>query len=317
MHKLPGDPRLWKVLGAAGRWAQRFGSTHLGTEHVLLALAEVDGPAREVLTEAGASVEVLRDAALASLPESQRKLFAPTDEEALQDLGIDLEALRKGLVEEFGIRLPLGRGLSVTTALTATFWLAEQQAERLGSAEVTPEHLLLALLWQGRHFARASGLASFVSTSELRRRLVERMGVPTEVRGRYVEECERSEAIAAEREAASRRAVQWIDPLRAEAPATELLTNGGQAAVSNPRALDRLLRMAASSRFSVIDAAHPEAPAFWVEVNPRLRQVFVATAFPGPADEIRSVGVTNPGLVPTWVDVRSWPGFPVEQRDLR
>ncbi|HEV8419882.1 MAG TPA: Clp protease N-terminal domain-containing protein, partial [Actinomycetota bacterium] len=118
MLKLPVHPRLGKVLGVAGRWAQRFGSTHLGSEHVLLALAEVDGPAREVLTDAGASVEVLRDAVLASLPESQRKLFAPTDEEALQDLGIDVEAIRKELAEEFGVRLPLGRGLSLTTALT-------------------------------------------------------------------------------------------------------------------------------------------------------------------------------------------------------
>src|SRR5918999_4706993 len=153
MLKLPDGLRLRKVLGDAGRWAERFGSTHLGTDHALLALVEADGPARQVLTDAGVSVDVLRDAVLASLPESQRKLFAPTGEEALEDLGLDLEALRKGLAEEFGARLPLGPGLNVTTALTATFLLYEHQAERLGSPEVTPEHLLLALLWQGRHFA--------------------------------------------------------------------------------------------------------------------------------------------------------------------
>jgi hypothetical protein len=315
MLKLPDNIRLRKVLGAASRWAERFGSSHLGTDHVLLALVEAEGPASQVLTSAGMSVDALRDAVLASLPESQRKLFAPTAEEALEDLGLDLDALRKGLAEEFGARLPLGPGLNVTTALTATFWLSEQQAERLGSSEVTPEHLLLALLWQGRHFAGASALASSVSISEIRRRLLDLMEFPADVRVRYLEECERSEAIAAEREAASSRAAEWIDPARTGAAAAELLADGGQAAVRGSRALDRLLRMATASGFSVIDAADPQARTFWVEVNTRMRQIFVATASPGQADEIKSVGVTDPRLVPAWVDVRSWPGFPVEQRD--
>ena len=308
---------MGKVFDAASRWANRFGSSYLGTDHVALGLLEVEGAAGKVLTEAGLTIEELRDAIQRSMPKSKKKLLGPTNEEALDALGLDLEAIRHDLLEEYGTRLSVMPGLMHTTALTVATTLAEQQAERLGSGVVTPAHLLLALLWQGDPWVTRIG-GPRQPPSELRGRLLECMDVPATVRSRYIRECERTEDIAAKRRAASGLFPNWITESAVEEQVADLLSNGGRAAVSSSPLLKRVLKLAARSEFSVIDGANPASSAFWIEANTRLRQLFVASAIPGSGgDEIRGVGVTNPGRVPSWVDVRSWPGFPRGRRRPR
>jgi ATP-dependent Clp protease ATP-binding subunit ClpC len=52
-------PRACRVLDIARRQGERFGHSHIGTEHLLLALVlEGDGVAAQVLREVGASERI-------------------------------------------------------------------------------------------------------------------------------------------------------------------------------------------------------------------------------------------------------------------
>jgi hypothetical protein len=309
--RLPHHRRFGEMMRAAWRWSNRFGDAHLGSEHILLALAEIGGPTTDVLAEMGVELEDLRDTVLGTMPESRRTLVGPTDEEVLDDVGVDLAVVRQALVDGFGLdQLQLGRGLMLNPALTVVLCLAEDHAERLGHTEVCPEHVLLALVWAGSF--GGSLLGRSVSGPELRRRLAARMEVEVETRARYLEDCERSERVASARVAASRTSlrVTWWDLSAVEDRTPSLLEGGGAAAIDGLDAFDRFAAIASAAGFTIVDDAHPEAKTFWVEVNPKLRQVFFALVGKDSTGKPAGVGITNPTIVPGWVDVRSWPTLP-------
>ena len=76
------------------------GDHHVGTEHVVLALAQDDGVAGAVLRDAGVTAESLRRwlRRVSRDDESGGRL----DADALQSIGIDLDDVRRSVEETFG-----------------------------------------------------------------------------------------------------------------------------------------------------------------------------------------------------------------------
>jgi len=105
MRIRPGDATdgYRTVMFHADAHARRLGHRHKGTEHFLLALAAIDGPAAAVLRESGATPdrveeEIVRREGLGA----GAALFAGLDPGALAAIGIDLGAVRDRIEASFG-----------------------------------------------------------------------------------------------------------------------------------------------------------------------------------------------------------------------
>jgi ATP-dependent Clp protease ATP-binding subunit ClpA len=112
--------------------ARKFGHSYVGTEHLLLAiLQQEDGVPSQALRAHGLQLDALREKALGVLRSGV-------------DEGHDLTHSRHGDFE-WVHQQELSKAFR-----SPTFWhtliLAVDSADRLGSGEVEPEHLLLALL---------------------------------------------------------------------------------------------------------------------------------------------------------------------------
>lgn len=89
-----------RYFGLASEQARRLGQAHIGSEHVLLALAtKPTSTVADVLGELGATAELI-EAEIRANPLSP----PPTaiDPQALATLGIDLDAVRQRLDNQFG-----------------------------------------------------------------------------------------------------------------------------------------------------------------------------------------------------------------------
>ena len=99
--ELQADPALGGVVEAARAHADRLKDTYLSTEHLLLALAEAESPARDLLTLNAVSGEAILEA----LKQVRGGQGASTDNpeatyQALQKYGVDLVALaRQGKID--------------------------------------------------------------------------------------------------------------------------------------------------------------------------------------------------------------------------
>jgi ATP-dependent Clp protease ATP-binding subunit ClpA len=106
--------RARRTVKGAQHQAQQLGRPFIGTEHLLLALlADDDGMAHDVLTEAGTSYERVRTAVTGI---EYTEVDTVDDAAALESIGIDLNAVKAKLEEAFGPgvldeRLPEKRGL--------------------------------------------------------------------------------------------------------------------------------------------------------------------------------------------------------------
>jgi ATP-dependent Clp protease ATP-binding subunit ClpA len=78
--------------------AVALGDDHIGTEHVLVALAQDAGIAGQVLREAGVSA----DAVLEDLRTTAAPAGDDLDADALRRIGIDLDDVRRSVEETFG-----------------------------------------------------------------------------------------------------------------------------------------------------------------------------------------------------------------------
>jgi len=155
-----------RVLDLARAEAERAGHRYLGPEHVLLGfLAEGQSRAARVLRAHGADLAVARLALDGLAERGAVPAPRPSDAKLLGSLGIDLDAVRRDTEQAFGAqvvgaatwrvtrrRSRWGRGV-VWTPLCGpplvakrVLWLASEQAQALGSAQVWPEHLLLGVL---------------------------------------------------------------------------------------------------------------------------------------------------------------------------
>ena len=150
---------------AARDEARKLGHGWIGTEHLLLGVLHTAGyRAVEELAGAGLTVEVVR--------EEIRRRVGPGDADALRTIGIDLDAVRARVEETFGPGaldappqaarrrrrarhrfVPAPCWSPFTPRAKKTLELALRHAVRLRSEHITPDHVLLGVLTEGRGLA--------------------------------------------------------------------------------------------------------------------------------------------------------------------
>lgn len=136
------------------------GDHHVGTEHVVLALAQDDGIAGVVLRGAGVTTESLRRW-LQHVPRDDES-GGRLDADALHSIGIDLDDVRRSVEETFGAgalddvpRRPGGRRwgrnkhIPFTGRAKKSLERGLRQAITLGDTRIGSEHLLLGVLDEG------------------------------------------------------------------------------------------------------------------------------------------------------------------------
>jgi ATP-dependent Clp protease ATP-binding subunit ClpA len=142
------------VVVAAQDAARRLGDDHVGDEHLLLGLLAGDAQDRGVAAKVLAGLDVTTGAVerelIARRPPPGR--LGPADAEALQTVGIDLEAIRRRVEETFGAgaleRVTRRRRghLPFDKSAKGVLEGAVREAVALGDRQIGPEHLLLGLV---------------------------------------------------------------------------------------------------------------------------------------------------------------------------
>jgi ATP-dependent Clp protease ATP-binding subunit ClpA len=154
---------------AAQQVAREAGARQIDTRHVVVALAEANGPAATALRDAGVDVEALTAALRADAT------AAGLDPEALASIGVDLAAVRERTDAVFG-RGAVDRAghspghIPFTRDAKKALELALREAVRLKHPALDGRHLLLGILRAaspGREALAAHG----VDLDELRRTL--------------------------------------------------------------------------------------------------------------------------------------------------
>ena len=150
-------PDALRVLGAALVEAAALGHDYLGTEHVLIALADVGSVAR-VLEDVGLTSDELRREVATRVGPCGR---GRPDADALAAIGIDLDEVRRRVEETFGPgaldRTSAGRrAVRRTTRLKKVIQFATRDAHCEATA-VASRDLLLAL-------ASCEGIAAEILT---------------------------------------------------------------------------------------------------------------------------------------------------------
>ncbi len=154
--------RARQVVRGAAEASEQMGHRHVGTEHLLLGLLAGDGGvARTVLDAAGVRADHVKT-------EVQR--FLGQDAEALESIGIDLEAVKAKVEETFGpgaldeLNPPPKRGWlrrrkaggghrPFTPRAKKVLELSLREALALKHNYIGTEHLLLGLLREGQGLA--------------------------------------------------------------------------------------------------------------------------------------------------------------------
>jgi ATP-dependent Clp protease ATP-binding subunit ClpA len=132
-----------QVVTLAQDEAATLHAGHIGTEHLLVALAdEPSGPAGRALRGLGLDAPRLREGA---------RRPSELDPEALALLGIDLDEVRRRVEAAFGPgaldrRRPAGGRIPFTPTCKKTLELALRQALSRGDKFIGTQHLLLGLL---------------------------------------------------------------------------------------------------------------------------------------------------------------------------
>jgi ATP-dependent Clp protease ATP-binding subunit ClpA len=132
-----------QVVVLAEEEAETLNSGHIGTEHLLVALAaEASGPAGRALRRLGLDAPRLREGA---------RHPSDLDPEALALLGIDLDEVRRRVEAAFGPgaldrRRRAGGRLPFSPTSKKTLELALRQALSRGDNFIGTQHILLGLL---------------------------------------------------------------------------------------------------------------------------------------------------------------------------
>ncbi|MBG0568248.1 Clp protease N-terminal domain-containing protein [Actinoplanes aureus] len=164
------------VVVGAQHQARELGHQTIGTEHTLLALlASENGSTRDALRDAGIDETYVRDAIIRHVGDrSEAAAIADRDAEdaaALKAIGIDLDAVRAAIEENFGagaLHLPrpapkkkgiFGRFYAGTSHIPFSprnkkvLELSLREAIRLKHNFIAPEHIMLGILREGRGLA--------------------------------------------------------------------------------------------------------------------------------------------------------------------
>ena len=186
------------VIDGAQRFSLELGHHYVGTEHLLLALLEPPaGIPHVVLSHAGLTVERVRadiETYLADARGAENTMLDREDAEALEAIGIDLDAVRAKIEESFGPGAlippprPRRRGLfrrrrqAPTRSTTCVPFTARckkvielglRETIRLRHDHIGSEHLLLGLVREGEGLAAKIICDAGISLDDLRRRTLE------------------------------------------------------------------------------------------------------------------------------------------------
>jgi ATP-dependent Clp protease ATP-binding subunit ClpA len=185
------------VLAGARREALDLGDRQIGTHHLLLSLLNgQDDIAATVLRDSGVSAGQIREE-IGRLVGAGDGPLGTADAEALQAIGIDLEAVRLKIEESFGPgalqqpppvrrrRWPLtnrgGTGsdtghISLTPRAKKVIELALREALNLNHRYIGTEHLLLGLLREGDGMAARALTETGLTIKGLRQRVHAALG---------------------------------------------------------------------------------------------------------------------------------------------
>ena len=134
------------AVTAAQEVARDTATRRIDTRHLLVALTQTPGPAREALEASGADVPSLTDRALADLRSGG------LDADALAGIGIDLEAVSREADRTFGAHAleragrPRGGHIPFAPEAKKSLELALREAMRLKQRRIDGGHLLLGIL---------------------------------------------------------------------------------------------------------------------------------------------------------------------------
>lgn len=177
-----------QVVVDAQREARDLGHTWIGTEHLLLAvLSQESSPVQATLAELGVTHADVRHHVV------DERSGPSGDEEALRDLGIDLDEVRRRVEASFGPgalddqgrrqgsrwferrrQCAGGRHIPFTRRAKMSLELALREALDLSSKEITSAHLVLGTMRAGGLAARAVA-ARGVTPEEVRRAVLDRL----------------------------------------------------------------------------------------------------------------------------------------------
>ena len=155
--------RARRVLVVAQAEARGLDHNFLGTEHLLLGLLEGEGVAARVLRAEGFEAAAVREAIRTYVGPAARPEV--DDVEALASIGIDLEQVTAAVEESFGkgaLARPIGpkgrkklpwSGPPFVPRAKKVMELSLREALSLGHSYIGTEHLLLAILREGRGMA--------------------------------------------------------------------------------------------------------------------------------------------------------------------
>jgi ATP-dependent Clp protease ATP-binding subunit ClpA len=192
-----------EVVTRAQAEARSLGHDYIGTEHILLGLLSTQGPAAQVLAEAGMS----RDLAGREIVELVGVHRSPEpDPAALGVIGIDLDNVRRHVEEAFGpgaldrtkarararargarprrsrpwrrrceTTYPRGH-IPFTPRAKKVLELSLRQALRMGHRHIGAEHILLGLVQEGEGLAALILSKAGIELSDVRRRLLDEVG---------------------------------------------------------------------------------------------------------------------------------------------
>lgn len=159
-----------RAISSAQDEAMALGHDFIGTEHILLGLANVDGGiASEVLSEKQATAPLVRDEVVRILRGAGVAQTSGTDAAAaLATIGIDVEGIKRRADESFGpgrFRFPRP---PFTARAKRMLQISLREAVALGHDYVGTEHLLLGLLTEGEGVGIQALNALGVETDSLR-----------------------------------------------------------------------------------------------------------------------------------------------------
>src|SRR5690242_16200582 len=162
-------PARGVVVGAQQAARELYHPT-IGTEHVLIAMLETDGPIQRLLAERGVTAATVREDIERHVGVHQPGPLDPDaaaeDAAALKAIGIDLDQVRAAIEANFGpgaLHLPRpvkrrgffaklyasGGHVPFSPRAKKVLELSLREAIRLDHKFIAPEHLMLGLLREG------------------------------------------------------------------------------------------------------------------------------------------------------------------------
>ncbi|MFF4410636.1 Clp protease N-terminal domain-containing protein [Streptomyces sp. NPDC001404] len=156
--------------------ALSLGHDFIGTEHILLGLAQTAGTAGEVLREHGVDLAQTRQKVVRLLEESGASATGgQAAKDALASIGIDVAEIQRRADDTFGPGAFTFPRPAYTPHAKTALELTLREAAALGQQRIDTEHILLGLVAEGEGLALAVLTALDVDPAALRASVLNRV----------------------------------------------------------------------------------------------------------------------------------------------